>query len=104
MAPPKAPEENADEGDADLDGGEELAGILRQQERTRSPSIAGFRHLLQPHAPRGNNRHLRQRKKSVQNNEPDDDGQLEPHAHNGRQHNHPSAPRNRQDIRISLSV
>jgi hypothetical protein len=37
--------------------------------------------LLQAHAPGGDNRHLRKRKKSIQNCEPDDDGELEPHAH-----------------------
>ena len=42
--------QDADQGDADLDGGEELAGIVGQRQRLRGAAPAVLGHLLQPHA------------------------------------------------------
>ena len=91
--------QDADQRDADLDGGQEAAGIFGQRERTGGAARAVLGHLLQPHAPRGDDRHLRQREKSIEQNEPDDDRELEPDAHDRRVHSRAGASRNWQHHR-----
>ena len=65
--------DDADGGDADLDGGQQLGWIIQQPQRDLRADIALVRHRLQARPARGNDRHLGQRENAVEQDQEDKD-------------------------------
>jgi len=69
---------NADQRDADLDGGEELARVRRQIERDFRALTAIFCRDLKPRRARGDNRQFRHGKQRVEDDQTENDKGVRP--------------------------
>ena len=84
--------ENADQGDADLHGGEEAAGIVGKPQRSRRAVAALLDELLQPGPPRGHECQFGHREEAVEQDQQDNDRYVEQDAHPDLTETHQGGP------------
>jgi hypothetical protein len=79
VAPLKAPVRMPNQGNADLDGGQEFVGLARQLQGDLGTTVPLAGESLQPPPPRGHDRPLGPCKEAVEHQQQQDDRDLEDH-------------------------
>ena len=79
--------QNPDQGDADLGGRQEFAGVGGERHRRARAALASARHRLQPCFPRRNNRQFGHGENAVQHDQREDDRDVDPREGGKRVHN-----------------